>query len=184
MKNILLFAEILPLILFYLFFADFDSMIWFSTTYLGKLAAILIIMFYSAIDRVFGLGICVLVILYYQSDLLENMQGMEGFTTPLPFQPKPTTIITEKSTDSDSDTVSYYDSVSFMKDFTVVDETQSVSLSERRLKTQEEITYPKSSDDWVYGIWKSWFVDNYTNPYPVSNYSSMQNYTVVSEALP
>jgi hypothetical protein len=133
-------------------------------------------MFYSAIDRVFGLGICVLVILYYQSDLLENMQGMEGFTTPLPFQPKPTTIITEKSTETDS--------VSFMKDFTVVDEKQSVSLSERRLKTQEEITYPKSSDDWVYGIWKSWFVDNYTNPYPVSNYSSMQNYTVVSEALP
>jgi len=156
MKNILLFAEILPLILFYLFFANSDFMIWFSLSYLGKLCAILIIIFYSSIHWIYGLFFCVVVILYYQSDLIEGMQ------TPIP---APTTISEPRYVNGD--VVKY----SVANDFIYVDDNAQITtnITDIRLKTQEEIVYPKASDDWVNGIWQSWFVDDYTVPYPVSS---------------
>jgi hypothetical protein len=166
MKNVLLFAEILPLFIFYLFFADPDSMIWFSLTYLGKLVAVLIILFYTDLHWIYGFFICVCIILYYQSDLIEGMQiresmlsntsitnMVEGFE-PIASEPK-------------------VDSYSFLSDF-IYEDTGSpnqkilMNITELKLKTQEEITYPKASDEWVYGIWKTWFIEDHSPPYPVS----------------
>ena len=163
MKNILLFAEILPLILFYLFFANSDFMIWFSLSYLGKLCAILIIIFYSSIHWIYGLFFCVVVILYYQSDLIEGMQ------TPIP---APTSMNTNNGQFIPDHLVNEeVMKYSVADDFIYLDDTTQITtnITDLRLKTQEEIVYPKASDDWVNGIWQSWFVDEYTVPYPVSS---------------
>jgi hypothetical protein len=45
------------------------------------------------------------------------------------------------------------------------DETCRFSIMEQKLKSQEEITYPKPSDNWVNDIWQTWFNGNYQRPY-------------------
>jgi len=70
----LIIAEIIPLLLFYVFFAYPDKMLLFSLTPLGRLIAVCIIIFYTNISLVFGLGICILVIFYYQMDMIEGME--------------------------------------------------------------------------------------------------------------
>lgn len=66
-------AQFLPLFFFYLFFAYPDEMLQLSITPLGRFIAILIIIFYTNLHMVYGLMICVLVIFYYQMDLVEGM---------------------------------------------------------------------------------------------------------------
>jgi hypothetical protein len=200
MKNILLFAEILPLFIFYLFFANPDSMIWFSLTYLGKLTAILIILFYADLHWIYGLFICVCIILYYQSDLIEGMQmqesmlsnssihkKVEGFahlSVPQDVEMQVLAVnqsknnpLANNSTNSNTDRYkpvasdSKVDSYSFLRDFTYEhtgnpDEDILIGITELKLKTQEEITYPKASDEWVYRVWKTWFIEDHSPPYP------------------
>jgi len=172
MKNILLFAEILPLFIFYLFFADPDSMIWFSLSYLGKLVAILIILFYANLHWIYGLFICVCIILYYQSDLVEGMQMRESMLSNS-LTPK-TVEKVEGFEPIASD--SKVDSYSFLRDFTYEHTGNPnpeilMGITESKLKTQEEITYPKASDEWVYGIWKTWFIEDHSPPYPAISHT-------------
>lgn len=172
MKYVLLFAELIPLFLFYVFFVYSDSVIWFSTTYLGKLIAIAIIVFYTSIHWIYGLFICILIILYYQSDIIEGMQP--NYYTPIVHPVNNNSDLLDP-VDIDHKTQEY----AFINDFTQVN-NQTVplrSITESKLTTQEEIMYPKTSDDWVYGIWKSWFIDSYSKPYPEDYYTS---YTSVS----
>jgi hypothetical protein len=168
MKNVLLFAEILPLFIFYLFFADPDSMIWFSVSYLGKLAAILIILFYADLHWIYGLFVCVCIILYYQSDLVEGMQvreSMLSYNSSIPNKVEKVEGFEPIASDSK------VDSYSFLRDF-IYEQTGNpkshglMGITELKLKTQEEITYPKASDEWVYGIWKTWFIEDHSPPYP------------------
>ena len=164
MKNILLFAEILPLLIFYLFFADPDSIIWFSLTYLGKLTAILIILFYADLHWIYGLFVCVCIILYYQSDLVEGMQIRESMLSNNSMPNNREKVEGFEAIASDSK----LDSYSFLRDFTHehTDKEILMGITELKLKTQEEITYPKASDEWVYGIWKTWFIEDHSPPYP------------------
>lgn len=45
------------------------------------------------------------------------------------------------------------------------DKTCNFSIIEQKLKSQEDVTYPKQSDNWVNDIWKTWFNGNYQRPY-------------------
>jgi hypothetical protein len=73
MKNTEIIIQFIPIIIIFTLLKFSKDFVNFSFTILGKLLAILIIVFYSAIDIMVGLCVCGLVILYYQSDYVENM---------------------------------------------------------------------------------------------------------------
>ena len=65
-------AKLLPLFIFYLFFAFPDDFLYASITPLGRFIAVSIILFYSFLDTYRGIVMCFIVIFYYS---LNN--GME-----------------------------------------------------------------------------------------------------------
>lgn len=69
-------AQFIPIILLFFMLKYSNLMAMFSHTILGKLIAVLIIIFYTYLDKTIGLFICSLIILYYQSDNVENMLNM------------------------------------------------------------------------------------------------------------
>jgi hypothetical protein len=76
MKNIL--SQFIPIILLYLLLSFSKEFALFSHTVLGKFIAILIIVYYTVIDKTVGLFVCALVIFYYQSEVVENMLNMDS----------------------------------------------------------------------------------------------------------
>ena len=90
MKQII--VKLLPIILVFLLVVHTREMIDFSHSILGRFAAVSIIFFYIKTDILYGLLACLLVILYYQTDFVnqfsdENdkikMVHLEGFTEGL-----------------------------------------------------------------------------------------------------
>lgn len=75
MKNIV--AQFVPILLIYVLLSNFKMAAHFSHTILGKLIAIAIVIFYTSLDKLLGLFVCSLVILYYQSDVIENLLNMD-----------------------------------------------------------------------------------------------------------
>jgi hypothetical protein len=178
MNYIFLFAEIIPLVLIYVYLAYSDLIISFSTTYLGKLAAIAIIMFYSSIHWIYGLFVCILIILYYQSDLIEGMQTYQVIVPPIAYEDESLYNV-EKLEGYNKES-----QFSFTKDFITIENDAVLlngkSIINTKLTNQEDITYPKTSDDWVNGIWRSWFIDTYLVPYPVESVSTSKYTNIVS----
>jgi len=82
MKQILI--EFIPIILIFLVLTYTEKMVKWSNTSLGKLLIICIVLFYASIDKVYGILVCVLFILFYQSDTVENMLNIKH---PEPFVP-------------------------------------------------------------------------------------------------
>jgi ABC-type multidrug transport system fused ATPase/permease subunit len=76
MKNIL--SQFIPIILLYLLLSFSKEFALFSHTVLGKLLAVIIIVYYTVIDKTIGLLVCSLTILYYQSEFIENMLNMDS----------------------------------------------------------------------------------------------------------
>jgi hypothetical protein len=77
MKNTEIVIQFIPIIVIFMLLRFSKQFVSFSFTVLGKLLALMIIIFYSSVDLVFGLCICGLVILYYQSDYVENMLNLD-----------------------------------------------------------------------------------------------------------
>jgi len=69
----LILVDFLPIVMLFLLLSYTTSFVEFSHTILGRLFAILIIVFYTYIDPLFGLFVCILVIFYYQTDYVEGM---------------------------------------------------------------------------------------------------------------
>lgn len=71
--------EFIPIILLFLLLSHFKKFINMSKTHLGKLFAVIIIIFYARFDKYIGLLVCTLIILYYQKidTLKENMDMNE-----------------------------------------------------------------------------------------------------------
>jgi hypothetical protein len=71
------------LILFVIGLILFPSQtVLFSQSILGKLAAILLILFYAIVDHFYGLFVCLLLVLFYQEIVHQNRphsKGKEGF---------------------------------------------------------------------------------------------------------
>lgn len=65
--------QFLPMILIFLFLKSPKKFAQLSNGVLGKLLAIIIILFYISIDKIYGVFVCVLIIFYYQSDFMEKM---------------------------------------------------------------------------------------------------------------
>jgi hypothetical protein len=69
-------AQFIPIILIFLLSSYSKSFVRFSSTILGKLLAVFIIIFYTFIDKLLGTFICLLILFYYQSDIVEHMLNM------------------------------------------------------------------------------------------------------------
>lgn len=68
------------IIIIFLFVSCPREMKQFSRSVLGRLVAVLMIVFYSLVDLFYGLAFCIVVIYYYQLDTTENMLNIqEGF---------------------------------------------------------------------------------------------------------
>jgi uncharacterized membrane protein YGL010W len=50
-----------------------DSLILFSQTTIGKFVIVAIIVFYTCLDWVYGVFICLLILLLYQSNIYESI---------------------------------------------------------------------------------------------------------------
>jgi hypothetical protein len=74
MKNLI--TQFIPILLIFIFVSYPKEVAIFSQTVLGKMVFISIILFYTYIDVVWGLFICVIFILYSQSAFVENMLNM------------------------------------------------------------------------------------------------------------
>jgi hypothetical protein len=79
MKKTKIFIQFIPIIIIFMLLSYSKQFVNFSFTILGKLIAIMIIIFYSYNDIILGLCVCGLVILYYQSDYVENMLNMDDY---------------------------------------------------------------------------------------------------------
>jgi len=75
MKKII--AQFIPIIIIFVLLSQSRMLAKFSHSILGKLFAVGIIVFYTYLDKTLGLFVCGLLILYYQSDEIENMLNME-----------------------------------------------------------------------------------------------------------
>ena len=76
MKNIL--SQFIPIIVIYLLLSYSNEFAMFSHSILGKLLAVFIIMYYTVLDKTIGLLVCSFIILYYQSEVVENMLNMDN----------------------------------------------------------------------------------------------------------
>lgn len=81
MKQVII--EFIPIILLFLLLTYTEKMVQWTNTGLGKLLVILIILFYASIDKLYGILVCLLFILFYQSDIFNNILNKcnkeEGF---------------------------------------------------------------------------------------------------------
>jgi hypothetical protein len=88
MKFIL--VEFIPIILIFLLVSYTPHFIHISNSILGRVMAISIILFYTYIDTTYGLLACAMTILFYQSDIVENMLNqydyIENFEAKLEFE--------------------------------------------------------------------------------------------------
>jgi hypothetical protein len=70
-------AEFIPIIILFLFLSKNKEFLAFSKTILGKMISIGLIIFYTIIDKMIGLFVCALIILFYQyeyKEMFENIQ--------------------------------------------------------------------------------------------------------------
>ena len=75
MRNIV--AQFIPIVIIYFLLSCSEYFSDIANTVLGKLLAILIIVYYTTIDKKLGLLVCSLTIWYYQSNMFENMLNMD-----------------------------------------------------------------------------------------------------------
>jgi hypothetical protein len=74
-------AQFIPIIAIFIILSQYRICVEFSHTILGKILAACLVLFYTSIDKVLGLFVCALVILFYQMDCVENMLNVESFDT-------------------------------------------------------------------------------------------------------
>jgi len=70
--------QFIPIGLLFLFLSNRDDFVEFSQTIWGKVFAVFMILLYTNMDKMFGLFVCSLVILYYQSEWMESFLNMKN----------------------------------------------------------------------------------------------------------
>lgn len=176
-------AKILPIILFYIFFAYSDKMLLMSITPLGRFVAIWLILFYTSIHTLYGIVMALLVIFYYQMDFVEGMttinarHTIEGFDQSnfrkencaangqLMFKEYPVKL---------ENVEHIFPDLQFTYGQCNPCDVNCAFTISQKLSVQEEITYPKSSDDWVNNIWQTWFSEDSMRPFAASGINTEQ----------
>lgn len=111
-------AEIIPIFFIFFYLSYPNEMFTFFDSILGRLVLVLLIMFYSSIDKFLGLFVCGLVIIFYQLENIsfyemliesndfesykniqeEENESLETFAKYETIEPPPTSMPTEKPT--------------------------------------------------------------------------------------
>ena len=86
MNKILLLLNFLPIIIIFLLVSYTNNFATISNSILGKLFALVVILFYIKQDKFIGLFVCLLTILYYQSDYISYFDWLN---TPITNSPSP-----------------------------------------------------------------------------------------------
>jgi hypothetical protein len=71
-------AQFIPIFILFLLVSYFKEIAKFSNTTFGKTLAVIIIIFYTILDKLLGAVVCLLIIFYYQSDVVETMLNMDN----------------------------------------------------------------------------------------------------------
>jgi len=90
----------IPIFLLFALLSYTEKFIYFSGSVLGRLLAVFIIIFYTSIDKIHGILAAALVVLYYQSDIVESMLNINDCDTiKINYQKvsAPTLLATDKS---------------------------------------------------------------------------------------
>ena len=76
-------AQFIPIILIITLLSYSKEFVNMSNTILGKIFAICIVLFYTSLDKYMGLVLCLLVIVYYQSDFVESILNTDDMMDKL-----------------------------------------------------------------------------------------------------
>ena len=71
-----LLCQFLPIFLLFFYLKYSNKMEEWSVTILGKLFALSIIVFYTLLDKIYGLAVCVLCIFYYHRFYVEGLENL------------------------------------------------------------------------------------------------------------
>jgi len=74
---------LIPIVFLFFFLSNRHRFIETSHSILGKLISVSIIMYYTQIDVYVGIAVCLLVILYFQTETVENMLNYSESTPPI-----------------------------------------------------------------------------------------------------
>lgn len=145
--------QFIPIFLLFTFIAYPRLFVPFSHTILGKLASILIIVFYGLCDVYYGVLACAIVILYYQADYAA--EGMESFDNIIVVD-----AVQKTETGLVGDPVKaappLLNGASTLGDMShVAGPVLEISIVEQKIIVEEDIIKPKSSNDWVATVWKN-----------------------------
>lgn len=161
-------AGFIPIIIIYLLLVLPDTFAQIADSSLGRIFFVTCIVFYTFIDVILGILVCLLVIMYYQSDIvaltLNNDWGKE------PFVATTTTTSAQTATAATNTTPIFYKNVLLRRDdlsgalFTADDSNNNNNISSKsssdsdtdsedgdrnsRMNDEEEIIFPKLSNDW------------------------------------
>ena len=180
-------AKILPLVLFYLFFAFPNDFLFISITPLGRFIAILLILFYSSISTYYGLMMCSVVIIYYRLKAVETtslsdscilINNQESFVSNSNEEDMDkfreehceNNCLKYKGKNVKNENIEHiYPDLKFLNErCNPCDKNCGFTIG-KRIKLEENITYPKTNDDWVMPIWNTWFSNNYEIPIAFNN---------------
>ena len=184
-------AQLLPLIFFYTFLAFPDETYACSLQPLGRFISIIVILFYTLLDVKYGIMVCILVIYYYQMEFLEKCCELDscmltGHLYTEAFMNQQYTNINnfreEQCKDGqlqfknkpvkNENAPHIFPNLNFInKPCNPCDKNCGISI-DARLSSEEELLFPKMSDNWVLKIWNTWFSEDYRPPYAYDSISS------------
>jgi hypothetical protein len=76
-------SQFIPIIIIVLLLSWSKEFVNISHTILGKILALSVVIFYTHLDKYLGVIICLFVIIYYQSDFVENMLNTDDLMNTL-----------------------------------------------------------------------------------------------------
>ena len=76
-------AQFIPIVIIISLLSYSKEFVNMSYTILGKILSICLILFYTHLDKYVGLVLCLLIIVYYQSDYVENMLNTDAHMNKL-----------------------------------------------------------------------------------------------------
>lgn len=183
-------AQVLPIVIFYLFFAFPDDFLYTSIHPLGRLVAILFILFYSSINTYYGILACAFVIVYYKMDFVEKTSLFDSYmligdTYYEPFETeqkvqkkiqefreencKNNKLTFKEKQVKNENARHIFPELEFLEEqCNPCDKYCGITIKEK-IQNEEGLVYPKTDDNWIFQIWNTWFSENKTIPYPIQS---------------
>lgn len=163
--------NIIPIIIITILVLYPENASHFANTILGKMIAIVLIIFYSLCRIEYGVIICILIIAYYR-----NMHYEEGFQNAKELfreQNCKNGILTNKNLPVKTEMAQQiFPELNFKKNqCNPCDNSCDFSILEEKMKNEESLTAPKNSNDWFHETWST-ITNISSNPIPTTSNKS------------